>query len=48
MEQIIIIGLLIILVLVLVDKKFSISIRRKDNVIKTKNLPSIIVHEKSG
>ncbi|AZB11624.1 hypothetical protein EG344_23745 [Chryseobacterium sp. G0162] len=42
MEQIIIITLLIILVLVLVDKKFSISIRRKDNVIKTKNLPSIM------
>ncbi|CAD0218321.1 hypothetical protein [Chryseobacterium sp. JV274] len=42
MEQIIIIGLLIILVLVLVDKKFSINIRGKDNVTKTKNLPSII------
>lgn len=42
MEQIIIIGLLIIIVLVLVDKKLSISIRGKDNVTKTKNLPSIM------
>jgi len=42
MEQIIIIGLLIIIVLVLIDKKFSVSIRRKDNVTKNKNLPSIM------
>lgn len=42
MEQIIMIGLLIIIVLVLVDKKFSISIHRKDNVTNTKNLPSIM------
>ncbi|MGU3374727.1 hypothetical protein [Chryseobacterium sp. M5A1_1a] len=42
MEQIIIIGLLIIIVLVLVDKKFSINIRGKDNVTKTKNLSSIM------
>ncbi|MDV4111509.1 hypothetical protein CMT20_06785 [Elizabethkingia anophelis] len=42
MEQIIIIGLLIILVLVLVDKKISININGKDNVTKTKNLPSIM------
>ncbi|KXH81598.1 hypothetical protein [Chryseobacterium kwangjuense] len=42
MEQMIIIGLLVILVLVLVDKKISISIRAKDNVTKTKNLPSIM------
>ncbi|SHG07570.1 hypothetical protein [Chryseobacterium vrystaatense] len=42
MEQIIIIGLLIIIVLVLVDKKISINFRGKDNVTKTKNLPSIM------
>lgn len=42
MEQIIIIGLLIILVLVLVDKKISININGKDNVTKTNNLPSIM------
>ncbi|MFN1217675.1 hypothetical protein ACKW6Q_11970 [Chryseobacterium kwangjuense] len=42
MEQMIIIGLLIILVLVLLDKKNSISIRGKDKVTKTKNLPSIM------
>ncbi|SMO42240.1 hypothetical protein SAMN06265171_101693 [Chryseobacterium rhizoplanae] len=42
MEQMIIIGLLVILVLVLVDKKISISIRGKDNVTKTKDLPSIM------
>ncbi|AZA76400.1 hypothetical protein EG347_02095 [Chryseobacterium sp. G0186] len=42
MEQMIIIGLLVILVLVLVDKKISISIREKDNVTKTKNLSSIM------
>ncbi|WP_330746958.1 hypothetical protein [Chryseobacterium sp. CP-77] len=42
MEQMIIIGLLVILVLVLVDKKNSINIRGKDNVTKTKNLPSIM------
>ncbi|AYZ12726.1 hypothetical protein EGY05_12695 [Chryseobacterium arthrosphaerae] len=42
MEQVIIIGLLLILVLVLVDKKISININGKDNVTKTKNLPSIM------
>lgn len=42
MEQVIIIGLLLILVLVLVDKKNSININGKDNVTKTKNLPSIM------
>ena len=42
MEQIIMIGLLIIIVLVFVDKKFLISIRRKDNVTKTRNLSSIM------
>jgi len=42
MEQIIIIGLLIIIVLVLIDNKFTISIRGKDNVTKTMNLPSIM------
>ncbi|MBV8326708.1 hypothetical protein [Chryseobacterium sp.] len=42
MEQIIIIGLLIILVLVFVDKKNSISISGRDDIAKTKNLRSIM------
>lgn len=42
MEQIIIIALIIVIVMILLNRKFSISIREKDNVTKRTNLPSIM------
>ncbi|SMO72058.1 hypothetical protein SAMN06265171_105197 [Chryseobacterium rhizoplanae] len=42
MEQIIIIGLLIIIVLILLDRKFSINIQGKDCNDANKNLPSFM------
>lgn len=42
MEQIIIIALIIVIVMILLNRKFSISIREKDNVTKSTNLPSIM------
>lgn len=42
MEQIIIIALIIVIVMILLNRKFSISIREKDNGDKTTNLPSIM------
>lgn len=42
MEQIIIIGLLIIIILILSDRKFSIGIPKKDNSHIKTNLPSIM------
>ncbi|MDR6920012.1 hypothetical protein [Chryseobacterium sp. 2987] len=42
MEQIIIIALIIVIVMILLNRKFSITIREKDNGAKTTNLPSIM------
>ena len=42
MEQLIIIGLLLIIILILLDRKFSINVRRKQSSTPKKNLPSIM------